>query len=123
MILIPLGLGKAGSRAGLHQFFSGGHTQLARQKLRQQRGSQRVGRAGFFGRNRATLIYPNGVTAFSPGLRGTSYPGKASRTFNNPEGVAATGAYTIDATPLGLGEIMYHVSQRSRWAATLGWMI
>jgi hypothetical protein len=65
-------------------------------------------RAGFVGHDGGTFVHPNGVTAFSPGLRGTSYPGKPFRKFNNPERVAATGARTIDATPLGLGKTMEH---------------
>ena len=47
-------------------------------------------------------FYPNGVKAFSPGLRGTSYPGNTSRKIINPNGVVATGVHGDDATPLGL---------------------
>ena len=67
-------------------------------------------------------VCPNGVMAFSPGLRGTSYPGKSSRKFNNPEGVEAAGTRTVDATPLGLGRICIHDTQGSLAdSATLGW--
>jgi hypothetical protein len=40
---------------------------------------------------------------------------------HNPEGVAAIGANTIDATPMGLGKIMGRVTQGSLAdSATLG---
>jgi len=31
-------------------------------------------------------VNPEGIPSFSPGLRGTSYPGWAWANFNNPEG-------------------------------------
>ncbi len=69
----------------------------------------------------AALLCPNGAMSLSPGLRGTSYPGKPSQQFNNPEGVAATSTRTVDATPLGLGKMMKHVTQGSLAdSATLG---
>ncbi|MBI3413793.1 MAG: hypothetical protein HY043_00515 [Verrucomicrobia bacterium] len=40
----------------------------------------------------ASSVYPNRVTAISPGLRGTSYPGKSAKCFSNPNGVVAIGA-------------------------------
>jgi len=47
---------------------------------------------------------PNGILQQSPGLRGTSYPGKARPIENNPARVAArgNGQRNKAATPLGL---------------------
>ena len=45
-------------------------------------------------------VNPKGIASFSPGLRGTSYPGNRIKYHFNPNGVAATGVGG-DATPLG----------------------
>jgi hypothetical protein len=37
----------------------------------------------------ASLVNPNGIPSQSPGLRGTSYPGKTSEENHNPNGVVA----------------------------------
>ena len=34
-------------------------------------------------------VNPNGIVSFSPGLRGTSYPGRMAKTGVNPNGVVA----------------------------------
>jgi hypothetical protein len=41
----------------------------------------------------ANSCHPNGMKSFSPGLRGTSYPGSSSKQNNfNPNGVASAFA-------------------------------
>ena len=49
----------------------------------------------------AVNSYPKGILALSPGLRGTSYPGKPHPILPNPNGVASMRDGTTDATPLG----------------------
>ena len=51
-------------------------------------------------------VYPKGIASSSPGLRGTSYPGKGRKTFSNPIGVASGMA----ATPLGLEKYLTPVN-------------
>src|SRR5262245_54455721 len=60
------------------------------------------------GREPAMIFNPNGIAASSPGLRGTSYPGSASKRFSTRKGlwqtlVISDGA--IAATPSGLEKI------------------
>ena len=45
---------------------------------------------------------PEGIVSFSPGLRGTSYPGKTCKKKRNPEGVAAKALLGSHSTPSGL---------------------
>jgi len=61
---------------------------------------------------------PKGIPAQSPGLRGTSYPGKSGQKANNPNGVAARWR-NFGATPLGL-KIPPAATQGSSFLATLG---
>jgi len=63
-------------------------------------------------------LNPNGIPAQSPGLRGTSYPGKSRQKANNPNGVAARWR-KFDETPLGL-KIPSATTQGSSFLATLG---
>ena len=46
---------------------------------------------------------PKGIVSFSPGLRGTSYPGLGNRMYLNPERVESL-ANVCDATLSGLGK-------------------
>jgi hypothetical protein len=52
------------------------------------------------------LPNPNGIQSFSPGLRGTSYPGSMQRELGNPNGVVSDSTNWAAATPLGLGNIL-----------------
>jgi hypothetical protein len=50
-------------------------------------------------------INPNGIEAFSPGLRGTSYPGDSGEN-HNPERVESIFVRSCDATLSGLFEFI-----------------
>ena len=69
-------------------------------------------------RSEIPKLNPNGIPAQSPGLRGTSYPGKSRQKANNPNGVAARWR-KFDETPLGL-KIPSATTQGSSFLATLG---
>src|SRR2546422_1065810 len=63
--------------------------------------------AGFAGRS--TRAIPKGLGSFSPGLRGTSYPGKASQNETNPESVESTSLFGhARAMPQSLAKILVH---------------
>ena len=49
-------------------------------------------------------VNPNGIPAQSPGLRGTSYPGKARPHAANPNGVVAVRR-TEGRNPVGVGTL------------------
>ena len=51
------------------------------------------------------LPNPNGILSFSPGLRGTSYPGASQNECANPNWVASDSADRAATTPLGLKAI------------------
>ncbi len=63
---------------------------------------------------------PNGIPSQSPGLRGTSYPGKDRPEFSQPQWGCGSGRQVHDATPLGLRPILLP-PQGSSCLATLGW--
>ena len=52
------------------------------------------------------LPNPNGIFSFSPGLRGTSYPGSSQNEYPNPNGVASDSADRATTTPSGLETIL-----------------
>ena len=62
---------------------------------------------------------PKGIVSFSPGLRGTSYPGSSSAGFSTPTGLRRN-FHRAAATPLGLFAVG-HVSQGSSFLTTLGY--
>src|SRR5688572_18002169 len=63
-------------------------------------------------------VNPKGIASSSPGLRGTSYPGKEEKIFANPEGVVPDW---VEAETLsGLITICCLLSQGSSFLATLG---
>ena len=66
---------------------------------------------------------PKGIPAQSPGLRGTSYPGKSSGEIRNPNGVVANmarkGQKRIGRNPVGVGDIWGTVTQGSSFLAGL----
>ena len=78
------------------------------------RGYPPLTELGVFMAGRATKMprrwrfrYPNGISSFSPALRGTNYAGKRRPSPFNPEWVASDGiardwCRRMDATPLGL---------------------
>jgi hypothetical protein len=67
----------------------------------------------------AVLFFnPKGVVSSSPGLRGTSYPGKAPKQFLNPEGVVAW--LGTEPQPLRGWEANLISTQGSSFLATLG---
>ena len=53
---------------------------------------------------RVVPVNPNGIPSFSPGLRGTIYPGSWRKIFSNPNGVASVSIHLTAATPLGLDD-------------------
>src|SRR2546421_9687051 len=68
---------------------------------------------------------PNGILSQSPGLRGTSYPGKTSEENHNPNGVVANVTRPLNengiaATALRL-TLCWTMTQGSSFLATLGW--
>ena len=64
---------------------------------------------------------PKGIVSFSPGLRGTSYPGKVPYAAINPNGVAAR-ASRFCHNPVGVEDILKLVTQGSSFLATLGFV-
>ena len=65
------------------------------------------------------LFNPNGIVSFSPGLRGTSYPGNDADKINNPNGVV-TVIFARCRNPVGVETILVSATQGSRSAPTLG---
>ena len=66
--------------------------------------------------SKQTVLYPKGIPSYSPGLGGTTYPGKHAQQTSNPNGVAPRSSHnrrsinqsrvsemtSADTTPLGL---------------------
>ena len=65
---------------------------------------------------------PNGIASFSPGLRGTSYPGLSKTIFINPEGVVS-GICNFCCNPVGVVISSSRFTQGGSCLATLGWMM
>src|SRR5688572_9226902 len=63
---------------------------------------------------------PGGIQSQSPGLRGTSYPGKRSKLFSTLKGLRPTVARWMQ--PLQGWGIFLPLTQGSSFLATLGWM-
>jgi hypothetical protein len=62
---------------------------------------------------------PKGIVSLSPGLRGTSYPGLACVSRNNPNGVASSSSRPSH-NPVGVDDVSLTRTQGS--FATLGWV-
>ena len=62
---------------------------------------------------------PKGIASSSPGLRGTSYPGKTARQPVNPNGVVSITP-PRGHNPVGVENIFGSVTQGSSFLATLG---
>src|SRR5258705_7738999 len=69
--------------------------------------------------NTAVEMNPKGIPAQSPGLWGTSYPGKPGRRRTTPTGLRRNDQ-ELRATLLGL-EFRVRLTQGSSLIATLGW--
>jgi hypothetical protein len=67
----------------------------------------------------AVAANPKGIVSFSPGLRGTSYPGYAARVNFNPNGVASFRSRR-GHNPVGVEIFSTDSSQGSSCLATLG---
>src|SRR5437867_3022930 len=94
-------------------WFCSGGTRADSAQLRQCAGRR------MFAREHFSENYPEGIVSSSPGLRGTSYPGKTSRIPDNPNGVVSLPRGR-PATPSGLGKIYRSATQGSSCLATLG---
>src|SRR5438874_3775240 len=72
----------------------------------------------------ASFANPKGIVTISPGLRGTSYPGKTSGQNHNPNRVAANVPHVvgngIGRNRVAVGDVSWLMTQGSRVAATLG---
>ena len=64
-------------------------------------------------------LNPNGIQAFSPGLRGTSYPGSGEWVRANPNGVVSAPSKRR-RNPVGVEIQPGNISQGSSFLATLG---
>src|SRR5262245_30006 len=67
----------------------------------------------------ASSFNPKGIASYSPGLRGTSYPGLTKRKGTNPKRVVASSKCGGCHNPVGV-EILVMRSQGSSFLATLG---
>jgi hypothetical protein len=70
---------------------------------------------------RVPWFNPEGIVSSSPGLRGTSYPGRTAHTTPNPNGVASFVS-RLRHNPVGVENILESSTQGSSFLATLGWM-
>jgi hypothetical protein len=70
------------------------------------------------------VFNPKGIVSISPGLQGTSYPGKSSREIHNPNGVVANvarnGGNGNGRNRVAVGNNLRTVTQGSSRLATLG---
>src|SRR5439155_1363604 len=64
-------------------WFCSGGTRADSAQLRRAEGRRMFAREHLFDSN------PEGIVSSSPGLQGTSYPGKTSRIYDNPNGVVS----------------------------------
>jgi hypothetical protein len=72
--------------------------------------------------NRLELLFnPKGIGSFSPGLRGTSYPGNNAGGIINPNGVASIAPRCCH-NPVGVENYFASTTQGSSCLATLGFV-
>ena len=71
---------------------------------------------------KTTFRNPNGIESFSPGLRGTSYPGLTDQDAPTPTGLRHTGR-AEGCNPFRVDDVWFTISQGSSFLATLGWMM
>jgi len=65
---------------------------------------------------------PKVIPLPSPGLRGTSYPGRTATSVANPNEVVSATQRRFDRNPVGVENICLRSTQGRPSRATLGWM-